>query len=965
MGMKGRLKKCTAIMLTLCVLLNIASFAQAAEPTDGTSASMDEAAAVLNSDAVYYSAALKDFAQNGYKNYAGEKIEATVDANAPVGETILADAAHTGVLWSEETERVTFRVTVPEDALYNLGAVYYPLGTTGSAITRELFIDGESPYRETASIEFLRMWKDAHAPLTDKDGDEVKPFSKENPRFADTLIFDSDGKYEDAFKFYLTAGEHEISFRYIDEPLFIESLYVSAPKTLPTYAEALAKWQSEGKTAYGETIEFEAESFEHVVEKSSSVIGVEHSGDPSASPSSPYVTHMNYIGGAGYKSGNQSITWKFAVNTAGYYKLGLRTAQWYNDGLPSFRQIMVDGEVPFAEWSCYTFVYSDNWYSTEVADENGEPYLVWLDEGEHTLTMTVKMGAFGQVEETLSQATQDMSALIRRIKKVTGEEPDSNYDYEIVKNVPGIVEDLKALQEKIEFCEQVAFDLAGKKSSMSNNFDSIAKQIGELVEKPDRVPKRLTDLETALGNLGTWINSLKSIPLGLDKIWIASPDKEIEDYKAGFFEKLWYGIMKLINSFSKDYQSVSVVDTGVTADTEIDVWVGRGTEWCRLIKQLADAEFTPEHNIIININVLPSSQITTSGVNSLMLSVAAGTAPDVVLGLGAGMPVEYAARNAIVDLSELEGFEEVRDKMYPETFKPLTYRGDVYALPETVNFRCVYYRTDVFEELGLTPPETWDEFYDTTLPVMYQNGMQCYIPMLYDMFLWQNGGQYYTDDGHYSALGTPEAFTAFKQTCELNINYSIPVASNYFTRFRTGEMPMLIGQASDYLTFTSAAPEITGNWAIAPLPASVTEDGLCRYSSGAPIDCSVIMSQSENIDASWEFLKWWTSDETQTKFANEIENQLGVTARYFSANKQAFSTLSFSKEEMEVINCFFDNNVESQAVLGGYYTSRHILNAWTRCVESGEDFRDSWEEAVEDIDIELRRKQQEYGVFDD
>lgn len=965
MGMKGRLKKCTAIMLTLCVLLNIASFAQAAEPTDGTSASMDEAAAVLNSDAVYYSAALKDFAQNGYQNYAGDKIEATADANAPVGETILADAAHTGVLWSEETEQVTFRVTVPEDALYNLGAVYYPLGTTGSAITRELFIDGESPYRETASIEFLRMWKDAHAPLTDKDGDEVKPFSKENPRFADTLIFDSDGKYEDAFKFYLTAGEHEISFRYIDEPLFIESLYVSAPQTLPTYAEALAKWQSEGKTAYGETIEFEAESFEHVVEKSSSVIGVEHSGDPSASPSSPYVTHMNYIGGAGYKSGNQSITWKFAVNTAGYYKLGLRTAQWYNDGLPSFRQIMVDGEVPFAEWSCYTFAYSDNWYSTEVADENGEPYLVWLDEGEHTLTMTVKMGAFGQVEETLSQATQDMSALIRRIKKVTGEEPDSNYDYEIVKNVPGIVEDLKALQEKIEFCEQVAFDLAGKKSSMSNNFDSIAKQIGELVEKPDRVPKRLTDLETALGNLGTWINSLKSIPLGLDKIWIASPDEEIEDYKAGFFEKLWYGIMKLINSFSKDYQSVSVVDTGVTADTEIDVWVGRGTEWCRLIKQLADAEFTPEHNIIININVLPSSQITTSGVNSLMLSVAAGTAPDVVLGLGAGMPVEYAARNAIVDLSELEGFEEVRDKMYPETFKPLTYRGDVYALPETVNFRCVYYRTDVFEELGLTPPETWDEFYDTTLPVMYQNGMQCYIPMLYDMFLWQNGGQYYTDDGHYSALGTPEAFTAFKQTCELNINYSIPVASNYFTRFRTGEMPMLIGQASDYLTFTSAAPEITGNWAIAPLPASVTEDGLCRYSSGAPIDCSVIMSQSENIDASWEFLKWWTSDETQTKFANEIENQLGVTARYFSANKQAFSTLSFSKEEMEVINCFFDNNVESQAVLGGYYTSRHILNAWTRCVESGEDFRDSWEEAVEDIDIELRRKQQEYGVFDD
>ena len=50
-------------------------------------------------------------------------------------------------------------------------------------------------------------------------------------------------------------------------------------------------------------------------------------------------------------------------------------------------------------------------------------------------------------------------------------------------------------------------------------------------------------------------------------------------------------------------------------------------------------------------------------------------------------------------------------------------------------------------------------------------------------------------------------------------------------------------------------------------------------------------------------------------------------------------------------------------MLGGYYTGRHLTNAWTRCVESGEDFRDSLEEAVEEINIELRRKQIEYGIF--
>ena len=965
MGIKTHLVKFSAIAASLSLVLSASAFSVSAADKAADTVLSDGQVAQSNQTNNYYSALLKSYSQKGYRDYAGDVIRASVTDEALMDETELNGETHTGILWDEDTDSVTFRVTVETDALYDLGLEYYPLGTSGSVITRELLIDGVCPCDEAEKIEFLRFWKDANAPLKDKAGDEVKPFSEEKPRFENTRLFDSAGKYTAPLKFYLTAGEHTVTLRYVDEPMFVKAFYVAAPQTVPSYDSVMAKWQSEGKVGNGTTIEFEAENFDRVLEKTASVIGVEASGDPSASPSTPYNLKMNYIGGAGFKSGNQSITWEFEAESAGYYKLGLRLAQWYNDGLPSYRQIKIDGQVPFAEWDCYSFTYRDNWYSKVLDDENGQPYLVWLDVGRHTLTMTVKMGPYAQIEEVLSTTTKDLSALIRRIKKVTGEDPDTNYDYEIVKNVPGVVEDLLVIEANVRHCEEVAYDLAGKKSSMSNNFDSIAKQLAELIEEPDRIPKRLGDMETALGNLGTWINSITVNPLGLDKIWIASPDMEIVDYKASFFESVWYGIVKLVNSFFKDYQSVSVADNGVQADTEIQVWVGRGTEWCRLIKQLADANFTPNTKIGIDMNVLPSSQITAAGVNSLMLSVAAGTAPDVVLGLGSGLPIEYAAREAIVKLSDLEGFDTVAAGLHTEAFKPLTYLGNVYALPETVNFRCVYYRTDIFDELGLTSPNTWDEFYGTTLPALYQNGMKCYIPMLYDIFLFQNGGQYYSDDGHSSALGTKQAFLAFKQVCELNTNYSIPIAANYFTRFRTGEMPMIIGQSSDYLSFLSAAPELTGNWDIAVLPASVTEDGLCRYSSGSTVDCAAIMSQSDLVDESWEFLKWWLSDDTQTKYANEIENQLGITARYFSANKQAFSTLSFSKDEMKVINCFFENNVESKAVLGGYYAGRHITNAWTRCVESGEDLRDSWEEAVEDIDVELRRKQEEYGIYDD
>ena len=54
---------------------------------------------------------------------------------------------------------------------------------------------------------------------------------------------------------------------------------------------------------------------------------------------------------------------------------------------------------------------------------------------------------------------------------------------------------------------------------------------------------------------------------------------------------------------------------------------------------------------------------------------------------------------------------------------------------------------------------------------------------------------------------------------------------------------------------------------------------------------------------------------------------------------------------------------ETPVVLGGYFTSRHLTNAWTSVVISGMDVREALEQAVKDINRELRMKQEEYGVI--
>ena len=53
---------------------------------------------------------------------------------------------------------------------------------------------------------------------------------------------------------------------------------------------------------------------------------------------------------------------------------------------------------------------------------------------------------------------------------------------------------------------------------------------------------------------------------------------------------------------------------------------------------------------------------------------------------------------------------------------------------------------------------------------------------------------------------------------------------------------------------------------------------------------------------------------------------------------------------------------ETPVVLGGYFTVRHVYNAWNKTVLEGEHPRDALEEAVREINKEMRKKQEEFGL---
>ena len=77
-------------------------------------------------------------------------------------------------------------------------------------------------------------------------------------------------------------------------------------------------------------------------------------------------------------------------------------------------------------------------------------------------------------------------------------------------------------------------------------------------------------------------------------------------------------------------------------------------------------------------------------------------------------------------------------------------------------------------------------------------------------------------------------------------------------------------------------------------------------------------------------------------------------------------SLDWNAGDLQVIREQWKWAKESPVVLGGYYTGRYITNAFTNVVIAGSSsVRDALEEAVKEIDRELRNKQEEYGVFVD
>ncbi len=951
-----------AVALILCLTAQTFAFTACRPVADSQSAGRELAPiAVPGGYYEYRSRHMESISAGGR---AGDVIISGADGSAgeqAVTRILRAEDDGAYLLWENEEGEVSWDFTIQDAGFYYIWIRYKGAGSRFTEAVRKVVIDGETPYDELESVSFSKAFANAAAqPAYDNRGNQLRPAQVLADVWQEGLLYAEDGLVAEPLGVYLEKGSHTFTFIGFREPIAIAEIRLRMDIQPQSYEEYLASVQEQATGGVPSEIRVQGEAAK--LKSSPSFFPIAARDNCYTEPFSLDETVFNAIGGESWNLSGQWIEWEFTVREAGYYKLGIRCKQDYYDGMAVARDIELDGRMLFTELRGFSIDYKTGWQLARI-QRDGEDCLIYLTPGVHTLRLTARLHKTSTVLHNLQAITQDMLALYEQIVMVTGVSPDTLRDYELPKRIPGLLASMETCADRLDELAAHLNAASGGSMSDAHTMESISERMRLMIDDPSRIAGKLYDYRDSIMQLSSSILVLSRSALCVDYISFTPEDSAFPRVNPSFTEQLASDARAFALSFFKDYNSIG---NAYNAMDSITVWAMVGRDQADELKVLIDSGFTPETKINVNLNIISSESV-------LLYSAISGNPPDAALGISGGAPVDYGLRGAAMDLTAFDDYRQVVERFSPAAMTPFEYGESVYALPYTFAFPVMFYRTDVFEELGLEPPQTWEET-RTVIQALQENNLTAGLMGTYDAasgllgltilnsMFFQNGAAYYNDSKTRCLLDSPEALSAFESYTDWFSLFSLPEEYDAYTRFRLGEMPLFIADFTQYNTLSVSAPEIKGLWKMAPIPGTALGDGRINAAVSSVSTASVIMERTEKADAAWKFLKWWTSAETQTRYSVNIEALLGAGGRYNSATVEALEGLDWRQEDLETIALGIEKAVGVPYIPGSYFTSRHLSNAFWEVITLGRVPRTSLLKYVDQINAEILKKRAEFGL---
>ena len=976
----------SALALALCASASVPAFADseaADDSTLGTQATADDSATGDGSSAA--TTGTDSIRQTSYTNYVKKYTDAarpdkTVEVlgkdydpasvtDAQITVTTV-DGENDVMQWANQEGSVSWTVNIPETGVYNIKMIYEALESNTNDVEFSLLIDGESPYATASRIMLSKRWINESEIKQDSRQNDIRPGQISTPCWQETPLEDIDGLFNEPLEFYMEAGEHTITFESEKAEFAVKSFTfyqyeAPAAYTAPSDSD-LTQAQGQKITLEGETAAYKSSRTLYPTSDKSSYL------TSSANGSSPTKTRYNTIGSGSWTQSTQTVTWEFNVDKAGYYKIGIRGRQDQMRGMYSNRRLYVNGEVPCLEANQIKFYYDTDWSITTPKSENGDDLYFYLQAGTNTISLEAVPGEIGEIMGDLDELVYNINSYYRQIRQITGPDPDEYNNYMIDTAIPSIVPDFKEYAKTLRDKKAEIEKLSGSGGTEAETLEKMAIVLDKCIKKPDLIPEMMSQIKDNITSVSSFVNQYREQPLEVDMIEVATSDQDFTSCDKSFFGSLGFGFKGFIGSFFEDYNALSDED-----ESAMECWVMLGRDNAEALQQLISSEYNPTAKTKINLKLVQGG---------IVEATFAGKGPDLALFMGGDFPIQLAARGVLTDLTTFSDFDEVKSRFADDATVLYQYNGGTYGLPCDQTFPMLFYRSDILSEYGIDPAtdlNTWDGLLNCLptlqrnylevgliLPVMTSTGGTTQVSAItepgntFAMLLLQQGLNYYNEEQTKTTFDTQEAVNAFDTWTKFYTTYSFQQTYDAFTRFRTGDMPVVIQNYTFYNQLSVAAPEIKGCWGFQPVPGTVQEDGTINHAANSNGSGAIIFTKAADQEGAWDFIKWFTSTDAQVKYGNNIESILGTMGRYATANEEALQQLSWTTSEVNLLLDQLNSQVEIPIIPASYGVTRNVMNAFRAVVNDYDNARDTLFWYNKDINDEITRKLEDLGLYD-
>jgi len=249
-------------------------------------------------------------------------------------------------------------------------------------------------------------------------------------------------------------------------------------------------------------------------------------------------------------------------------------------------------------------------------------------------------------------------------------------------------------------------------------------------------------------------------------------------------------------------------------------------------------QFEATHpNITVNVQQLSWEH----GLEKIVVSIAAGNAPDVVE-LGTDWVSKFVDAKLLEDLTQETA--DLRESYF--LWESVTANDRIYGVPWLAGTRLLFYNRDLFRQAGLDPerpPKTWKELLEAAQKIHDPKkgiyGFSLFVGEPYSPwqeffpFAWGNGATLLSKDQRRCLIDEPPMVEALSFYQKLKPYSLVDRQSQVNTLFANGKVGMQISGAWNFRLIPRLNPEL--HFGVALLPKPAADRGMSAAFAGGEI----------------------------------------------------------------------------------------------------------------------------------